>query len=398
MRTGIIANGCVINPGCRQPGASVVVQGDTVVQVVAAGGALPGADWIYDAVGRYVVPGFIDIHTHGAAGYDITDESPEAVSAVARAKLAEGVTRFCPTTLTLSEKRLAATMRRIAAYREDARFSQVVGVHLEGPFINPSCLGAQNPAHVRPPDLAEVLRLHAISPVTQVTFAVEMDGGVAFAAALREHGIIPACGHSRCGCKQFQKAYAAGLRHLAHYCNQMSPLHHRDIGLVGAGLLYPDVTLELICDTVHVCPEMLALIFAHKPRESLLLITDSIRASHLPDGPSSLGGLDVVVRDGEARLVQTGALAGSTLRMNVALRQAARISGLPLEAVIGMTAHNQANELGLASRFGRLAPGCAADAVVLDPETCDVEAVYVDGEQRFPLTGTGVNRSMPPRA
>jgi len=382
MTTGIIRNGCVINPDERLPDAAVVVRGGVVECVVAAGTPLPPADWIFDAAGRYVVPGFLDIHTHGAAGYDVTDDAPEALPAVARAKLAEGVTRFCPTTLTLPERQLTAALRRVADYRRNERFSKVLGVHLEGPFINPACVGAQNPAHVRKPDLAEVLRLHAISPVTQVTFAAELEGGAAFAAALLAHGILPACGHSRCGFAAFREAHAAGLHHLTHYCNQMSPLHHRDIGLVGAGLLLDDVLLEVICDKIHLCPEMLALIFARKPRESVLLVTDSMRASHLPDGSSSIGGLDVVVRNGEARLARDGALAGSTLRMNVALRNAAEVSGLPVEAVVGMTALNQACEMGLGDRFGRLAPGYAADAVVLSPETFAVEAVFVDGERR----------------
>ncbi len=383
MKTGVIRNGCVVNPGDRRAGASVVVRGGMVERVVDAGQPLPQADWTYDAAGRYVVPGFIDIHTHGAAGYDITDDVPEAVPAVAHAKLAEGVTRFCPTTLTLPEAQLAAAMRRVADYRKDERFSKVLGVHLEGPFINPSCLGAQNPAYVRKADIAEVLRLHALSPVTQVTFAAELEGGPEFAAALLAHGIVPSCGHSKCGCAAFREAYAAGLRHLTHFCNQMTPLHHRDIGLVGAGLLYADVRLELICDKIHVCPEMVALVFASKTREAVLLITDSMRASHLPDGPSSIGGLDVVVRNGEARLVKDGSLAGSTLRMNVALKHAMEVSGLPVEAVVGMTAYNQACELGLGDRFGRLASGTTADAVVLNPETFAVEAVFIDGEQRL---------------
>lgn len=383
MKSGLIRNGCVVTPGARLEGASVVMRGGVVERVVAAGSPLPRTDWTFDADGRTVFPGFIDVHTHGAVGYEITDDDPRAVPAVAEAKLAEGVTRFCPTTLTLAEAQLAAALRRVAAYRKDERFSKVLGVHLEGPYINPSCLGAQNPAYVRKPDIDEVLRLHAITPVSHVTFAAEVEGGAAFAAALLENGIVPACGHTKCGYAAFRGAYARGLRHLTHFCNQMTPLHHRDIGLVGAGLLHPDVRVEVICDKIHVCPEMMAIVFATKPAGSVLLVTDSMRASHLPDGPSSIGGLDVIVKNGEARLVKDGALAGSTLRMNTALRNAAAVSGLPLEAVVGMTAHNQACELGLGDRFGRLAAGYAADAVVVDPATFDVAAVFIDGERRL---------------
>lgn len=383
MKSGMIRNGCVVTPGARLEGGTVVMRGGVVEQVLAAGSPLPKTDWTFDAAGRYVFPGFIDIHMHGAAGYDITDDDPKAVPSVAKAKLAEGVTRFCPTTLTLPEEQLAAALYQVAAYRKDERFSKVLGVHLEGPFINPSSLGAQNPAYVRKPDIDEVLRLHTITPVSHMTYAAEMEGGTAFAAALLENGIVPACGHSKCGYALFREAYAEGLRHLTHFCNQMTPLHHRDVGLVGAGLLHSDVRVEVICDKIHVCPEMLALIFATKLPEAVLLITDSMRASHLPDGPSSIGGLDVLVKNGEARLAKDGALAGSTLHMNTALRNAAEVSGLPLETVIGMTGHNQACELGLGDRLGRLAPGYAADAVVIDRKTFAVDAVFIDGAQRL---------------
>ena len=383
MKRGIILNGVVISAGERLEGAAVVICGDKVERVVPAGGPLPAADWLYNANGRYVFPGFVDVHAHGAAGYDITDDDPKAVVAVAEAKLAEGVTRFCPTTLTLPEAQLAAALGRVAEYRADERFSKGLGVHLEGPFINPGALGAQNPDYVRKPDIEEVKRLHAISPVSHVTYAAELDGGADFAAALLQCGIVPTCGHSKCGYAAFKEVYASGLRHLTHFCNQMTPLHHRDIGLVGAGLLHDDIRIELICDKIHVSPEMLAIIFATKPAEAVLLITDSMRASHLPDGMSSLGGLEVIVKNGEARLVKDGALAGSTLRMNIALTNAAEVSGKPLEEVVAMAGHNQARELGLGERLGRLAPGYAADVVIVNPATFAVDAVFVDGEQRL---------------
>jgi len=147
--------------------------------------------------------------------------------------------------------------------------------------------------------------------------------------------------------------------------------------------LHDDIRIELICDKIHVSPEMLAIIFATKPAEAVLLITDSMRASHLPDGMSSLGGLEVIVKNGEARLVKDGALAGSTLRMNIALKNAAEVSGKPLEEVVAMAGHNQARELGLGERLGRLAPGYAADVVIVNPATFAVDAVFVDGEQRL---------------
>lgn len=379
MRT-LIRNAHVVTPGAEHPGAAVLIEDGFIVGIIPAGGEEPAADSVFDAAGAYAVPGFIDIHTHGAVGYDITDAAPEAVAKIAEAKLREGCTRFCPTTLTLPEEQLAASLRNIAAY--DNRDCQVAGVHLEGPYINCDCLGAQNPSFVRNPDIEEVKRLNAISPVSQVTYAVEMEGGVAFTRKLEALGIIAAVGHSKASFAEFKAGHRHGLRHLAHFCNQMTPLHHRDIGLVGAGLLLEDVAVELICDGIHLCPEMIQLLFARKSIESIQLITDSMRASHLPDGPSSIGGLDVMVTNGAARLASTGALAGSMLRMNEALRIVHQTTGLPLKDIVQTTSLNQARERGESGIYGRIAPGYKAEIALLDRTDFSVKAVFLRGTCR----------------
>lgn len=382
-RTGRITGATVISPSIRIDGATVVIEDDLIAEVLPPGTPMPETDWTWNANGDYVLPGFFDIHAHGAAGYEITGEAVEAVEEVAKAKLKEGVTSFFPTTLTLGHDSLAATMKKVAKYRETEKYCRTPGVHLEGPFINPKCLGAQNPAFVRKADIGEVLELAKIAPVSEVTYAAEMEGGAEFAAALLENGVIPSCGHSKCTYGEFCAAYAKGLRHLTHFCNQMTALHHRDIGLVGAGLLHDDVRIELICDKIHVSPPMIQLVFDRKPIESILLITDSMCASHLPDGPSSIGGLEVIVKNGEARLAKDGALAGSTLRMNHALRNVVEVTGLPIEEVVQTTAWNQAEELGLGDRFGCIEPGFAADIAVLGKNDYDVKAVFVGGEKRI---------------
>lgn len=378
MKSGFIIHATLVSPGIEKTDAVVEIQDDTIVAIHDRAPASPAADWIYDAKGATVVPGFIDIHTHGAVGCDVTDiDDPGAIEKIAQAKLAEGCTQFCPTTLTLSEEHLAASLRHVAAY--DNRFSKVCGVHLEGPFLNCNCLGAQNPAYVRTPDIEEVKRLNAISRVTQVSYAVELENGVEFARQLGQEGIVASCGHSKATYAQFYAGYEKGLKHLTHFCNQMSPLHHRDIGMVGAGLLLPDVKIEVICDKVHVCPEMIDLIFQKIPLESILLITDSMRASHLPDGPSSIGGLDVIVKNGEARLASNGALAGSMLRMNQALKNVHEVTKLPLSEIIRTTSYNQAVELGLGDTYGRIEAGYMADLTVLDGKTFDVITVFKEG-------------------
>ena len=381
-KTGLIINATVVSPGFEQANATIEIRDNKIFAVHHGMTDSASSDWVYDAQGAYVVPGFIDIHTHGALGYDVTDtDEPGAIEKIAQAKLAEGCTQFCPTTLTLSEAHLAASLRTVEKY--DNRYCKVCGVHLEGPYLNCSCLGAQNPAYVRSPDIEEVKRLNAISRVTHVSYAVEMETGEPFAAQLLEQWIIPSCGHSKATYGQFAAGYQKGLKHLTHFCNQMSPLHHRDIGMVGAGLLLPDVRIEMICDKVHLCPEMIALVFEKKPVDAILLITDSMRASHLPDGPSSIGGLEVVVKNGEARLASNGALAGSMLRMNHALKNVFEITKRPLCDLIQTTSYNQAVELGIGNRYGRIEAGYVADLTVLDVKTFDVKTVFVEGEKRL---------------
>lgn len=255
------------------------------------------------------------------------------------------------------------------------------GVHLEGPFINPKCTGAQNPAFVRNPDIEEVKRLNAIYPVRKVSFAIEQPGGVELAAGLLRLGITPSCVHSAAKYPEFHAGFVAGLRNLSHFCNQMTPLHHRDIGLVGAGLLLDEIRLELICDKLHVSPEMIALTFKVKGAERIMLISDAMRASGMPDGEYTLGGLPVIVRDGAARLKEGGALAGSTLRLNHALRNVAEVTQKPLSEVVAASSLTAAESVGLAG-IGRLEPGYFADIVLLDTDF-EVVHTFVGGELRY---------------
>lgn len=377
-----IINATVISPNLRIDGATIVIDGDEIVEVLPPGTPMPDADETFDAQGNYVVPGFFDIHAHGAVGFEVTDNDPAAVPAICKAKLEEGVTSYFPTTLTLGFEALKNTVERVANYRETEEFCRTPGIHLEGPFVNPKSLGAQNPDFVRSADINEVLSLSEIAPISEMTFAPEMEGGADFAQELLKIGVIPSAGHSKAGYEDFMNAYNKGLRHLTHFCNQMTPLHHRDIGLVGSGLLHDDVRIEIICDKVHVSVPMIQLVFDRKPIESILLITDSMKASHLPDGPSSIGGLDVIVKNGEARLAKDGALAGSMLRMNHALRNVVEITGLPIEDVIQTTSWNQAEELGLGDQFGCIEPGYVADLVILSKDF-EVQSVFLGGEKRI---------------
>ena len=383
MKT-LISNAHVISPDVDLKKASVVIEKGKIRLVTTAVVPKKDFDTVVDARGKYLVPGFIDMHLHGACGYDVCDATPEAIETIASAKLAEGCTSFLPTTLTVGTKTLKAAAKAVAAYRREERFAKVLGIHLEGPFINPACCGAQNPVFVRKPNIKEVLAISAISPVKMVSFAPEMKGGTAFAAACLGNGIVPSCGHTGSTLEQFLPAYVAGLRHMTHFCNQMTKLHHREIGMVGAGFLLDELNTEVICDRIHLCDDMLRLVFWKRDLAHVQMITDSLRCSHCPDGYEfEMGGLKVALKNGEARLVEGGNLAGSTLWLNKGLKNLVDVTGLPLKDLIRVTSWNQAIELGLGKSLGKVEKGYVADLAILDPKTFDVCAVFVDGEQRI---------------
>ena len=351
MKT-LIKNAHVISPGVDLKKANVVIERGRIKAVTSEPVAGPFGT-VVDAKGKYVVPGFIDVHLHGACGYDVCDEDrPEAIEKIAEAKLAEGCTTFLPTTLTVANKTLVAAAKHLAAYQKNQRFAKAPGLHLEGPFM-------------------------------QVSYAPEMKGGAEFAAACIKNGIVPSCGHTGATLAQLMPAYKNGLRHMTHFCNQMTKLHHREIGMVGAGFLIDDLDTEVICDRIHLCDDMLRLVFAKRSLAHIQMITDSLRCSHLPDGYAfEMGGLKVALKGGEARLVEGGNLAGSTLWMNKGLKNIHEVTGLPLKDIIRVTSWNQAIGLGLGKKLGKVERGYIADLAVLDPKTFDVSAVFLDGELR----------------
>lgn len=377
----LIKNAHLISPDVDMTGAALELENGLVKQVYAAGQKLPAAAEVFDADGRMVVPGFIDTHCHGGMGYEVTSDDPRAMAIIAEAKLREGVTSFCPTTLTLPEEKLAASLRHVEAYRKAPTGCKVVGTHLEGPYINPECAGAQNPAYLRKADIEEVKRLHAISPVALITYAIDMEGSLEFTRQLCAAGIKGSCGHTNATYAQFKEGMKCGLTRLTHFGNQMTKLHHREIGVVGAGLLEDGVAIEMICDRIHLCPDMIRLAFKSKPINKILLITDAMEATGLPDGNYQLGGLAVVVSGGAARLASNGALAGSTLQFNTAFKNTVEVTGLPLAQLVKTTSWNQARDLGLA-KLGKLEAGYIADIAVLD-DRYHVAAVFVDGVRRI---------------
>ena len=379
----LIKNCRIVSPELDESGASIEIDGNFIKKIYLQTSVLPETEEVYDAGGRMAVPGFIDIHTHGAMGFDIVDGTDEAIETIAAAKIKEGVTSFLATTLTTSEQCLTKTFAAIARYQQNPskQTARIPGIHLEGPFINPKFIGAQNPGFVRKPDIDEISRLNTIARIMLVSYAIEMDNDLDFTSKLLSCGIVPSCAHSEATHEQFRQAKLKGLKHLTHFCNQMSPLHHREIGLVGAGLMDDEVMVEAICDKVHLCPDMIRLIFKIKPIDRIAVISDSMLASGLPDGEFNLGGLEVVLKDNIVRLKSNGALAGGTIPYCRALKNIVELTGLPLKELFKTTGYNQAVELGL-EKFAKIEPGYYADIVILDANFKPV-SVFVGGDRKL---------------
>ena len=360
--------------------ANIIIDGETIKSIAEKEVNPDNFDDIIEGEGLMALPGFIDEHTHGAVGFDTCDGKYESIDKIAEARLKEGVTMFLPTTLTMPHEVLVAAAKAVAQYRENERWAETPGLHIEGPFINCAYKGAQNPEYIRLPDTNEIKELNDITPVKIVTVAPEVEGALQFISDMREMGIVTSAGHSGATYAEFLAAKAAGLTHLTHFFNQMSPLHHREIGLVGAGFADNDIKIELICDKLHVKPDIIKIVFNTKPVDQIILITDSLLASGLPDGKYVMGGLEMFVKNREARLA-SGALMGSTLPYQFGLRNVHEITGMPLKELVKATSWNQAQSLGLQG-VGKIEKGYKANIVLLDKQF-NVMGTMVKGELRY---------------
>lgn len=336
--------------------------------------ALPAGDAI-DAAGAYLTPGFVDIHGHGGGG-GTYEHGLDAIAAARAVHLARGTTRAVLSLVTASIDDLAAQVGMIADLSE--RDATILGSHLEGPFLDPGHKGAHTESLLRAPDEAAVARLAEAGrgTVRQVTLAPELPGGLAATAQFVAAGVAVAVGHTNATEAEASAAFDAGATLLTHAFNAMPGIHHRAPGPIVAAMRDERVTLELIADGIHVHPDVIALAFAGAPGR-IALITDAMGAAGEPDGAYELGGLAVTVTDGVARLDEGGAIAGSTLTQDAALRLVVA-GGLPLADAVAALTSVPARAIGLAGRYGSLRPGAAADAVLLD-DALQVAGVWVDG-------------------
>jgi N-acetylglucosamine-6-phosphate deacetylase len=379
----LIHNAEVVTPQRTLSSGWVLLQGARIEAVGEGDAPLPHADHAIDAQGGWVLPGFIDIHVHGGNGHDFMEADREGLDAITRFHASHGTTAMLATTVTAPKDAIDQVLDQVADYRRgEMPFAQLIGVHLEGPFISEHWPGAQNPAHISPPQLAWLGEWTARHPglVRLQTLAPEVDGALDYIRALVQHGIVAACGHTDALYAQVQAAVDCGLRHAVHTFNAMRGLHHREPGTVGAVLTDDRVSAEVIADGHHVHAAGIRLLARTKGDSGLVLITDAISAAGLGDGDYSLGGLDVAVRDGVARLKEGGSLAGSTLTMDAALRFAVREAGIPVAAASRMASGNPARVLGISETTGELVPGKQADVLLLSPEL-ELQHVWIRGKQ-----------------
>ena len=362
----------VATPG-RDLGATSVRIVDGVIAAVGEDAAPAAGDKVIDADGLTLLPGFVDIHSHGRGGFDFCDATDEAFETIGKGKTADGVTSFLATGLTLPEEELAELCRCAVRYQGMGVGATCLGVHLEGPFFNAEMAGAQNPDYLRKPDAAFVKRLNAICPVKKVSLAPELEGAEACIRELVEAGIVVSGGHSAADYATFQRARAAGMTHLTHFCNAMMPIHHLRPTMVTGGLLADEVLVEIITDGVHLSDPMIELIARMKGPDRVMVITDAIRAAACPDGIYTLGGLRVRVADGCARLADVpydpkavvSNVAGSVALYCDCFRRFVRVTGWPLEQAVKAAGYNQLRSLGITDR-GEIVPGQIADIVLVD--------------------------------
>lgn len=362
----IVSNGSVTDDGwVRFDGEHISARG------VGRSWQTHQADEVVDAGGRHLTPGFIDIHVHGGGGAAF-DDGADAISRALDTHRRNGTTRAV---ISLVTAPVEALERRVAEIATLTRSDHaVLGSHLEGPFLADSHRGAHDPALLRSPDRATIERLLAAADgtLTQVTLAPELPGALEATALLVAAGSRVAVGHTNASADEARAAFAAGATILTHAFNGMRGIHHRAPGPVAAALAAEGVTLEIIDDGVHVHADVVNLAFAAAP-DRIALVSDAMAAAGAADGSYVLGTLDVRVTDGIARLVDGGAIAGSTLTLGIAVRNAVA-HGIPLATAVAAASIVPARAIGRGDDLGALEVGYAADAVLLDD---DLEAVRV---------------------
>ena len=382
-----IINGTIITGGESLIGN--VVLKDRVIDYLGTEDISADGAQIIDAKGLYVAPGFIDMHTHGAGGADFMDGTVDAYLTAARMHAVHGTTLLYPTTLTSTNEALFAsfeTYRKAEEMNTDgARFG---GMHLEGPYFSPMYAGAQDPRYLRNPRPEEYLEILDRCPaLARWSFAPELEGAEEFAAELKKRGIVASIGHTNATFQECDAAYKSGADLMTHFYSCMSTVSRRNAfryaGTIEYGYIQDGMHLEIIADGIHVPQDLLHLLLKIKGVERLALVTDSMRAAGMPEGPSILGplsdGQEVIVEDGVAKLMDKSAFAGSVATADRLVRTMVQIAGCSITDAVRMITENPARIMGISDRKGSLKAGMDADVVIFD-EDINVRNTIIEGK------------------
>ena len=374
MSTIKIINGTIITGGESFIG-NVVIK-DNVIDYVGTDDPQVDDAHIIDAKGLYVSPGFIDMHTHGAGGADFMDGTVEAYLTAARMHAIHGTTLLYPTTLTSTNEELFASFETYAKAKEmNTDGAAFGGMHLEGPYFSPTFAGAQDPRYLRNPRPEEYLEILDKCPsLARWSFAPELEGAEDFAAELKKRGIVASIGHTNATYQECDAAYKAGANLMTHFYSCMSTVSRRNAfryaGTIEYGYFQDGMDVEIIADSIHVPQDLLHLLLKIKGVNNIALVTDSMRAAGMPEGPSILGSLadgqEVIVEDGVAKLMDRTSFAGSVATADRLVRTMVQVAGCTMPDAVKMITENPARIMGISDRKGSLKKGMDADIVVFD--------------------------------
>lgn len=345
-----------------------------------------------DANGRALLPGFIDLHVHGAMGHEVMDASRDGLEAMARFYASHGVTAFLATTWTASHASVMKALEVVKQAQGPMRGgATLLGAYVEGPYLNPARCGAQDVNLIRRAEKVEALEILDSGVVRLLALAPEFDENLWLVDECVRRGVTVSAAHTTADYEQMQRAAAHGVTQVTHCFNAMQPLGHRELGTVGAALALPQISCELIADNIHVHPAAQKILFDAKGVGGVVLVTDAIRAAGLPEGEYRLDDRSVQIKDGAVRLPD-GTLAGSVLTMEHALHNACRATGRPLAEMWVTSSLNAARAIGVSNRKGSLEVGKDADLVLLD-ENFSVSLTVIEGEIVFSNTTRVAERS-----
>lgn len=388
MKTIKIVNGTILTGGKAFIG-NIVLKGGKIDYVGTQNPEVEEDAHVIDAKGQYVAPGFIDLHTHGAGGADFMDGTVEAYLTAARMHAIHGTTLLYPTTLTSTNEALYASFETYNKAEElnvdGARFG---GMHLEGPYFNPVYAGAQDPRYLRNPRPEEYIEILDKCPkLARWSFAPELEGSEEFAAELKRRGIVASIGHTNATFHECDNAYEAGATLMTHFFSCMSTILKRNsrkfAGTIEYGYYQDGIYVEIIADGHHVPQNLLRMIAKIKGVEKVVLVTDSMRAAGMPEGPSILGGLEsgqpVIVEEGVAKLQDRSAFAGSVATADLLVRTMVQLADCSMGNAVRMLTENPARVMGIADRKGSLKAGLDADVIIFD-ENVNIKKTIIEGK------------------